>query len=249
VPPGPPTIVHVASRTSSQRAYWEERARLNAAFYVDTSLDYDAPDMKRFLETGRVVAGLALDDAPVAPAHRRLAVEIGCGLGRICLALAERFDSVIGYDISEEMLKQAEAFVGEAPVQLRHTDGAGLPGLPDRSADLVVTFTVFQHIPDIDVITAYIREAGRVLADGGVFAFQWNNTPGSRRWQLRRSLMSLVQRAGRGDRYDRDRPEFLGSRVPLTVIDAALADAGLERVGLRDPEQLFTWAWAVRRSG
>ena len=240
--------MRVTPRTSSQRAYWEERARLNAAFYVDTSLDYDAPDMERFLETGRVVAGLALDDAPVAPAQHRTAVEIGCGLGRICLALAERFDTVIGYDISQEMLTQAKALVGDAAVDLRHTDGAALPGLPDRSADLVVTFTVFQHIPDVDVITAYIEEAGRVLADGGVFAFQWNNTPGSRRWRARRGAMALVQRLGRGDRYDRDRPEFLGSRVPLPVIDAALAEAGLVRVGLRDPDQLFTWAWATRAS-
>ena len=230
------------------RAYWEERARLNAAFYVDTSLDYDAPDMARFLETGKLVAALALDEAPVVPGHRRLAVEIGCGLGRICLALSERFDGVIGYDISEEMLAQARPLVADRPVELRHTDGAGLPGLADRSADLVVTFTVFQHIPDVDVITSYVREAGRVLADDGVFAFQWNNTSGARRWRLRRAAMSVIQRLGRGDRYDRDRPEFLGSRVPLAVMDAALADAGLVRVGLRDPGQLFTWAWATRQA-
>jgi SAM-dependent methyltransferase len=236
----------VTPRTSAQRAYWEERARLNAAFYVDTSLDYHAPDMERFLETGRVVVGLALDDAPAQPQHHRLAVEIGCGLGRICLALSERFETVIGYDISQEMLQQAKELVGDAAVELRHTDGADLPGLADRSADLVVTFTVFQHIPDIEVITAYISEAGRVLADGGVFAFQWNNTPGSRRWRLRRGLMALVQRLGFGDRYDRDRPQFLGSRVPLSVIDSALEAAGLTRVGLRDPGQLFTWAWATR---
>ena len=233
-------------RTASMRAYWEQRARLNAAFYVDTSLDYDEPDMERFLETGRVVAGLALDGAPASPAGSRLAVEIGCGLGRICLALSERFDAVIGYDISAQMLEQARAVVAQAPVELRLTDGASLPGLDDGSADLVVTFTVFQHIPDVDVIRSYIREAGRVLAPGGVFAFQWNNTPGARRWRLHRAVMSAAQRLGRGDRFGRDQPEFLGSRVPLAVIDAALADAGLTRVGLRDPGQLFTWAWATR---
>ncbi|MCU1594794.1 MAG: class SAM-dependent methyltransferase [Frankiales bacterium] len=233
-------------RTASMRAYWEERARLNAAFYVDTSLDYEAPDMERFLETGRVVVGLALDDAPVTPAATGLAVEIGCGLGRICLGLTERFDRVIGYDISSQMLEQAKAIVADRPVELRLTDGASLPGLEDQTADLVVTFTVFQHIPDVDVIRRYIREAGRALAPGGVFAFQWNNTPGSRRWRVRRTVMAGVQRLGRGDRYGRDQPEFLGSRVPLAVIDAALADAGLRRVGLRDPDQLFTWAWAVR---
>jgi SAM-dependent methyltransferase len=235
-----------SSRTSSMRAYWEERARLNAAFYVDTSLDYDAPDMERFLETGRVVVGHALDDAPVTPEQTGLAVEIGCGIGRICRALSERFDQVVGYDISAEMLRQAAPVVEGHPVELRLTEGASLPGLADASADLITTFTVFQHIPDVSVIRSYILEAGRALAPGGVFAFQWNNTPGASRWRARRAVMALVQRVGRGDRYGRDQPEFLGSRVPLTVIDAALADAGLKRVGLRDPDQLFTWAWAVR---
>jgi SAM-dependent methyltransferase len=228
------------------RAYWEERARLNAAFYVDTSLDYDAPDMERFVATGRTVVRLALDEAPVQPAQHRLALEIGCGLGRICLALAERFDRVLGFDISAEMLSRAVALVGDAPVELRRTDGASLPDVADGSVDLVVTFTVFQHIPDVEVIRSYVREAGRVLAPGGVFAFQWNNTPGARRWRVRRRVMAVVQRLGRGDRYGRDRPEFLGSRVDLSDIDRALASAGLTRVGLRDPGQLFTWAWATR---
>jgi SAM-dependent methyltransferase len=230
------------------RDYWEQRAQLNPAFYVDTSLDYDNPDMDQFLATGRRVVTIALDDPPaVKPAGTGLAVEIGCGMGRICLALTERFDKVVGYDISAEMLRQAEEVVTGRPVELRLTDGATLPGLEDRSADLVVTFTVFQHIPDVDVIRSYIAEAGRALAPGGVFAFQWNNTPGSRRWRARRAVMAAVQRVGRGDRYGRDQPEFLGSRVALPVIDAALADAGLVRVGLRDPGQLFTWAWAIRR--
>lgn len=227
------------------RAYWEERARLNAAFFVDTSLDYDAPDMARFLETGQVVVNLALEDGPATPTRFGTAVEIGCGLGRVCRALSERFEHVIGYDISAEMLRQAQPIVEGRSVDLRLTDGASLPDLAPSSVDLVLTFTVFQHIPDVGVIRSYIAEAGRVLAPGGVFVFQWNNSPGPRRWRVRRTVMSLVQRIGRGDRHGRDQPEFLGSRVPLGVIDAALADAGLVRVGLRDPDQLFTWAWAM----
>ena len=228
------------------RAYWQERARLNAAFYVDTSLDYETPDMDRFLATGKEIVRIALDDAPVKPESFGTAVEIGCGLGRICLALREHFDTVIGFDIAPEMLRQGEQLVKDSGVELRLTDGASLPGLDNASADMVLTFTVFQHIPDVEVIKAYIAEAGRVLKPGGVFAFQWNNTPGARRWRLHRAYMAVVQRLGRGDRYGRDQPEFLGSRVSLAEIDATLVSAGLERAGLRDPGQLFTWAWAKR---
>lgn len=225
------------------RAYWDERARLNAAFFVDTSLDYDAPDMERFLATGREIVRQAHDDAPVRAARLGTAVEIGCGLGRVCLALAERFDEVVGYDIAPGMLAQARDLV-PPEIDLRLTDGASLPGLADASVDLVVTFTVFQHIPDVDVIRRYVAEAGRVLRPGGVFAFQWNNTPGERRWRARRAAMSVAQRLGRGDEHGRDRPQFLGSRVPLAQMDAALAAAGLQRVGLRSPGELFTWGWA-----
>ena len=235
-----------SQRTSSMRSYWQERAKLNAAFYVDTSLDYEAPDMERFLATGREIVRIALDDAPIKPAERGTAVEIGCGLGRICLAMSEQFERVIGYDIAPEMLRQGEEVVKGKSVELRLTDGASLPGLEDRSADFIVTFTVFQHIPDVDVIRAYIAAAGQALKPGGVFAFQWNNTPGARRWRLHRAWMSVVQKLGGGDRYGRDQPEFLGSRVSLEEIDDALKAAGLQRSGLRDPGQLFTWAWATR---
>lgn len=231
--------------TAKMREYWEQRARLNPAFYVDTSLDYDNPDMEQFLETGRRVVRIALDDPPsVAPQGRALAVEIGCGMGRICLALRERFDAVVGYDISTEMLRRARELVPDERVEFRLTEGASLPGLADASADLVLTFTVFQHIPSVDVIRSYVEEAGRVLAPGGVFVLQWNGTAGASRWRLRRALMAVAQRLGRGDRYGRDAPEFLGSRVPLEEMRAMLAAAGLTLVATTGEGTLFTWGWA-----
>lgn len=229
------------------RDYWEDRARINAAFYVDTSLDYHAPDMQQFAETGRRVVQIALDEPPaVTPARTDHAVEIGCGLGRICRALAERFDHVVGVDISAEMLAQAAATVDDRRVEFRRTDGATLPGVDDASVDLVLSFTVFQHIPSLDVIRSYVGEAGRVLRPGGVFVVQWNGTPGVRRWQAHRLLRATLRRLGRGDRLGRDAREFLGCRIPLQQMDEMLAAAGLGRVAVRDAGTLFTWAWAVK---
>jgi SAM-dependent methyltransferase len=227
------------------RAYWEERAKLNPAFYVDTSLSYDRPDMERFLETGRRVVSIALDEPPaVQPEQHRVAVEIGCGMGRICQALAERFDKVIGVDISSEMLRRAHEVAVASNVEFRLTEGASLPDIADGSVDLVLTFTVFQHIPSVEVIRAYVREAGRVLAPGGVFVLQWNGIPGARRWRVQRAVKGLAQRFGRGDRYGRDAPQFLGSRVSLEDMDAMLAEAGLTREATLGEGTLFTWGWA-----
>src|SRR3954465_1282285 len=92
---------------AAMRRYWDERAKENAAWYVDTSLHYDDPDLDQFFATGRKIVDQALTHAPDDWTPAGLAVEIGSGLGRIALALADRFDKVIGVDISPEMIQQA----------------------------------------------------------------------------------------------------------------------------------------------
>lgn len=230
------------------REYWDERARRNAMWYVDTSLDYGEPDEAQFFDTGRKVVAEALDDAPASPAERHLAVEIGCGLGRICAALRERFDEVVGLDISAEMIERARTMVTTPGVRFEVGSGSSLAPLTDASADLVLSFTVFQHIPDPEVIEAYLADAGRVLKPGGLLVFQWNNTPGERRWALRRSALTWLQRIGVGrDRFGRNAPEFLGSRLSIPRVRAALDRAGLDLQATRGDGTLFTWAWATRR--
>jgi len=121
--------------------------------------------------------------------------------------------------------------------------------IPDASADLVLSFTVFQHIPHVWVTERYIAEAGRVLRPGGILVFQWNNSPGAVRWALRREVLSLLRRAGLGlERFDRHAPAFLGSRVPLSRIRRSLEGAGLALRGTRGLDTLFAWAWAERVS-
>ncbi|MGH2785982.1 MAG: class I SAM-dependent methyltransferase [Actinomycetota bacterium] len=232
----------------SMRTYWDEAARTNATWYVDTSLSFDAPDLERFFETGRTVAKAAIEEASVQPAGRALAVEIGSGLGRICKALAERFDRVIGLDISPEMVKRARELVPDEKITFEVSSGTDLRPLADGTADLVLTFTVLQHIPDVAVIEGYVREAGRVLKPGGVFVFQWNNTPGARRWAFKRGLLGFLQRTGlRVERHRRNAPEFLGSRVPLDRMREALVSAGMELRETKGLGTLFAWAWAVKR--
>jgi SAM-dependent methyltransferase len=187
-----------------------------------------------------------LDAAPAPPPSYGLAVEIGAGLGRVCRALAARFERVVGVDVSPEMVARAREMVSDDRITFELNDGVTLP-VPDGHADLVVSFTVFQHIPKLSVIRGYIREAGRVLRPGGLFAFQWNNMPGAKRWRVRRSLLSALQRTGvRREIHGRNAAEFLGSRVPLSAVAAALRESGLELRGTRGTGTMFAWAWATR---
>lgn len=235
------------SRTERMRRYWNERAVENAAWFVDTTLHYAAPDMERFMATGRQVVEHAFVDAPVKPTATTRAVEIGCGLGRLCDALADHFDEVIGIDIAPEMVRRSEELVDRPGVRFHVGDGASLAPIDDASTDFVLSFTVFQHIPDPAVIAGYLAEAGRVLRPGGVLAFQWNNEPGARRWRVRRWVLDRLQRSGiRPERRGRNAAEFLGSKVPMPRIRSMLADAGLELEHVEGAGTLFAWAWARR---
>ena len=234
-------------RVRGMRAYWDRAAEQNALWYVDTSLSFEDPDVERFLATGESIVAEAVDDAPVRPERTAVALEIGCGLGRVCAALARRFDRVIGVDISAEMLHRARALVVDERVELVQGDGATLDGVGDASTDVVLSFTVFQHIPDDRIIGSYLREAGRVLRPGGILVFQWNNTPGAWRWRVRRAWLSALQRSGlRPERHQRHAPEFLGTRVSLRRIERMLRDGGLALVATKNRGNLYAWAWARR---
>jgi SAM-dependent methyltransferase len=230
------------------RTYWDDSARRNAAWYVDTSLAYDDPDLEQFAAGGEQIVTRLFDEAPVAPSGHALAIEIGSGLGRVCDALARRFDRVVGVDVSPEMVRQATELVTNPAVSFRVGDGVGLDGIETGSADLVLSFTVFQHIPRARIVHGYLAEAARVLRPGGLLAFQWNNEPGAAWWAVRRTALSALQRSGmRAERFRRNAPAFLGTRVPLTPVRRTLERHGVELRGTTGLGSLFAIAWATKR--
>lgn len=143
------------------------------------------------------------------------------------------------------MVNRARELVTDTRVTFEVGDGVSLRSRASSEADLIVSFTVFQHLPSAALVIAYIEEAGRVLKPGGVFAFQWNNEPNARRWRLRRQRLVLQRRLhlpGAAD--NRFAHEFLGSRVPLPTVVAALDAAGLELEATQNLDTLYAWAWA-----
>ena len=237
----------------AMKKYWEERASLNAAWYVDTTVDWDAPDMERFFETGRRIVAEALDGTSPSvtpPAGQALAVEIGSGLGRVCAALSERFDRVVGIDVATGMVSRAHELVARPNVTFEVGDGTSLRPLPDACADLVLSFTVFQHVLRPSVIEGYLAEAARVLRPGGLLVFQWNSTTGTTRWWLRRSLLDVLQRTGlRRQERDTNAAAFLGTTLSVARVRRSLGRVGLQLLDVRGAGTLFTWAWARAPGG
>src|SRR5438132_13469194 len=220
---------HRLNRTTrGMRDYWDRRAVENAAWYVDTSTAYDNPDMDQFLAAGRRIAEVAFTEAPIQPKGRELAVEIGPGLGRVAMAMAEHFDRVIGIDVSSEMVEKARRFVTDPSITFEVGDGTTLKPVPDGCADLLYSFTVLQHIPKVSVIDGYLSEAARVLRPGGVAALQWNNDPHPWRWRGKAIVSTAAHRLGLpGRRDNRNALQFFGSRVPTAKIAATLRTNGL----------------------
>ena len=107
------------------------------------------------------------------PAQHRLAVDFGCGAGRLTRALSRHFSCVVGLDVSSSMVRTARRLNAEVSnIAFRENAGTRLDGIADRSVDFLSCCIVLQHIPATLQI-GYIAEFFRVLAPGGVAMFQF----------------------------------------------------------------------------
>lgn len=88
-------------------------------------------------------------------------VDLGCGVGRWSRWLRNKGASVVGVDISRDMLRAA------APAKSRRVQGSvSQVPLRDEMFDLAVSVTVLQHIPYDDQVRA-VAEISRLLRTGG----------------------------------------------------------------------------------
>ncbi len=150
------------------KADWNRRAVENARFYIATThwqseAEFDASgarDVALFFE------GL---DHVLGPS--RVALDIGCGIGRMDRHVAPRVGRLIGVDVAGEMVVRARQRLADLRnVEFLECDGRTLP-VDDASVDLVFSHVTFQHMP-FDVFDGYLAEVARVLREGGHFVFQ-----------------------------------------------------------------------------
>jgi SAM-dependent methyltransferase len=158
------------------REDWNRRANENAKFYVQSERNEWAD--RDFFRTGEInAAKLVMTDMPriCGPGKSPLdlnMLEIGCGVGRMTRMLARIFAQVTALDISDEMVARARENTADLPnVSVLLGDGATLRPLASDAYDFVFSFIVFQHIPSLEIIASYCREAHRVLKPGGLFKF------------------------------------------------------------------------------
>jgi SAM-dependent methyltransferase len=170
------TEISVEQQLAKMRQEWDERAKENARYYVNTATENWTDD--EFFASGEcTVAEEILTDMGnicqgKAPAEMRV-LEIGCGAGRVTRALARLFGEVHAVDVSGEMVRLATEAVAAFPkAKVYLNNGKDLSVVPSAQFDFAFSTIVFQHIPSRDIIENYVREVSRLLRPGGLFKFQ-----------------------------------------------------------------------------
>jgi len=154
---------------AEQRAWWDSAARENAeSAILSGNRNWDPAE---FYASGVNWLREHFDFARAARCQLSgvSALDFGCGIGRMTLALADRYERVTGVDISIEMVKRARAGVGRPGVEFAVLEGNSLP-LPAASFDLVYSTIVVQHI-SAPHNARYVDEFFRVVKPSGFVLF------------------------------------------------------------------------------
>lgn len=154
------------ARTDPLYAVLSWKGKANGAWDVD---EFFATGVSEVDDVMAHVEGLG------HPRLRGRALDFGCGVGRLSIALAGHFEEVVGIDISESMVNRARSFAQARGAgdrcQFVVNPSDDLSILPDRGFDFVYSSIVLQHIPPALSIN-YIIEFMRVVREGGLVVFQ-----------------------------------------------------------------------------
>ncbi len=107
---------------------------------------------------------------------RSFALDFGCGIGRLSLALAKYFDNVVGVDISSTMITRArqiseqykDAYKGEITYIINKYN---IIPMETDTCDFIYSNIVLQHMRAVDALV-YISEFVRMIKKEGLAVFQ-----------------------------------------------------------------------------
>ena len=160
-------------------ASWDRLGRDNAFGAILTKdgkiADWSADE---FWTTGRIDVERFMTELSrlVPDAPRTRALDFGCGVGRISVALAEHYGEVVGVDAARSMIARASALVTEPRCTFVLNRAPHLRQFKDASFAAVYCRLVLQHI-EPSIIRRYIPDLVRLLAPGGVLMFQLPEPP------------------------------------------------------------------------
>ncbi|MDB4683218.1 class I SAM-dependent methyltransferase [bacterium] len=159
----------MAKTVNNMKSDWESRHKIEQMKAV---MGKDMPH-EQFMSSGEEEVEKLFDDFTQIRALKScIAIDFGCGPGRISNALSNIFGKVIAVDISSTALDSAKNNLKRHNnVHYILSEGESIP-LGDSAADFFISFDVFQHMPSADVQLNTLSEVSRVLKNNGTFFIQ-----------------------------------------------------------------------------
>ena len=158
---------------------WELRAKKNPFYFIRTEKNQSDEEFWRsgYRDRDSILEHKSIKEKLDEKFDEFKVLEIGCGIGRILIPMSEKFQEVIGIDISQEMVnigKQKTKSIPNCKILLNN--GIDLSSLSSDYFDFCYSFIVFQHIPEKKIVKNYIKEVARVLKPNSYFRFQVRGT-------------------------------------------------------------------------
>jgi SAM-dependent methyltransferase len=184
---------------------WEDWGAVDPLFAILTDPKYrhGGGDIEEFLRVGEGVVTDVLHqtDRLGIGQGRDLALDFGCGVGRLTGGLSNQFTNVIGVDVAPSMLDTAQKLHSNrehCKFTLNQSDD--LRWIPDASLDFVLSLLVLQHLDSTDTIKTFLREFVRILKPGGAIVVQLPSSVPAHRiplpsWRTRSGLRIRAARS------------------------------------------------------
>ena len=221
---------HLDAHNRCQREYCEHAISR-------TIVPRDSPHLRRQLDETIRMAELSGVDR---------VLEVGCGMGRFTLMLAERGVRVEGLDLSPGLLDRLRAFGGARyDIPLHCADALDPPATLNASFDVVLGFFVLHHLKDLQravaAMSRMLKPGGRlVLLDANgwnpLFYLQMLMMPGCRgeatkAWRdATRRRLCAMRNAGLSRRC----PDSGSCRLRRRSARGSRLDLAIERLPLPD---------------
>lgn len=185
---------------------WEDLANLDPlwAILIDPERQYGRWETNEFFLTGQqeIARVMATAQQLGYPGEREVALDFGCGVGRLTKALSKFFQRCYGVDISEGMISRAKELnrsVANCEFVLNTEETLSM--FPACYFDMIYTRAVLQHQMTITAIESYILDFQRVLKPGGLLVFDLPCRMTLReKVQRRRRLYAVLRALGLGER-------------------------------------------------